>query len=157
MVGEAFAGISAFKTIFDIAKALKGMDDTVKRNAAVSDLWEQITSVQARYTAALERVHDLEKELARFETWEREKQRYERKNVGFGAFAYVLKESERGAETPHWVCTNCFESGKIKTLQYGRFEKGTGAYWRCPDCKNDIDPGVANAKWPANDPEKRTT
>ena len=34
MVGEVITGLSAFKTMFDIAKAMKDMDDAVKRNAA---------------------------------------------------------------------------------------------------------------------------
>ena len=38
MVGEIFAGISAFGEMLGIAKALRDMDDTVKRNAAVYDL-----------------------------------------------------------------------------------------------------------------------
>jgi hypothetical protein len=50
MVGEVIAGLGAFKTMFDIAKSLKDMNDTVNRNAAVAELWEQIISAQARYT-----------------------------------------------------------------------------------------------------------
>jgi rubrerythrin len=106
---------------------------------------------QQREAELLNRIGALEKEVTRFETWEREKQRYELRNVGYGAYAYVLKKAERGTETPHWACTKCYEDGKIRTLQYGRFEKGIGAYWRCPDCKNSIDTGKANANWPNDD------
>lgn len=82
MVGEVLTGLAAFKSMFDIAKAMKDMDDAVKRNAAVYDLWEKITAVQEQYTAAIEQVDTLKAELARFETWETEKEKYELKGTG---------------------------------------------------------------------------
>jgi rubrerythrin len=147
MVGEVFAGISAFNSMFNTAKALRELDDTVKRNAAVSDLWEQIIAAQQRYTAAIEQVNELKEELRRFETWDTEKSRYERKNVGYGAYAYVLKPEERGEEPPHWACTNCYEHSHIATLQYV-FVPKRGSVWTCPSCKNTIEPGKSNAVWP---------
>jgi hypothetical protein len=112
MVGEALAGLSAFKTVFDILSALKGMDDAAKRNAAVYDLWEKVTTVQQRYTAAIEQVETLKAELARFETWEAEKEKYELKPTGTGGLVFMLKPAERGTTTPHWLCPNCYEQRK---------------------------------------------
>jgi hypothetical protein len=40
MVGEAFAGLGAIRTDFDIAKGLKDIDDAARRNAAVIELQE---------------------------------------------------------------------------------------------------------------------
>ncbi len=41
MVSEAIAGLGAFTQMFSIAKSLKDTNDTVVRNAAVAELWEQ--------------------------------------------------------------------------------------------------------------------
>lgn len=131
MVGEVFAGINAFKTMFDIAKSLKDMDDSVRRNAAVADLWEQIISAQERYATTVKQVHDLKKELAHFETWEAEKHRYELKDLRWGAFAYMLKPGMRGTEPPHWICTNCYEHNHKATMQ-NVMVRGTGQVWTCP-------------------------
>lgn len=62
MVAEVFAGISAFKTMFDIAKAMKDMDDAVKRNAAVFDLGEQtgLTPMALEPILALTSMRELE-------------------------------------------------------------------------------------------------
>jgi rubrerythrin len=146
MVGEVFAGIGAFKTMFDIAKSLKDMDDAVRRNTAVADLGEQIISAQTRYAASVEQVRDLEEKLRSFETWEREKQRYDLKDLGWGAFAYMLKPPERGSQPPTWKCTNCYEHDRIATMQ-NIMVKGTGQTWTCPSCRSTINPSTHGPAW----------
>jgi uncharacterized protein YlxW (UPF0749 family) len=76
MVAEVFAGIAALKTAFDIAKGLKDIDDAARRNAAVIELQEKILSAQQSQAALVERVHELEKEVAGFDQWETERKRY---------------------------------------------------------------------------------
>jgi hypothetical protein len=76
MVAEVLAGLGAFKTMFDMAKALKDINDAAIRNGAVIELQEQILGAQVAQAALLERVGHLEAEITRFETWETEKQRY---------------------------------------------------------------------------------
>lgn len=130
---------------------IKFGDDFRKLLAEVIAAQRGALTAQANEATLLDRIRDLEEEVTRFETWQAEKARYERRNVGYSAFAYVLKKAERGTETPHWACTHCYENGKIVTLQYGRFEKRTGPFWRCPACHNDIDTGKATIQWPQDD------
>src|ERR1700676_1598778 len=118
MVGEAFAGLSALKTAFDIAKGLKDIDDTVRRNAAVIELQEKILAAREAQSALLDRVGELEKEVAKFETWDTEKKRYELKALRVDVFAYMLKPEARGTEPPHWLCANCYENGKKSFFQW---------------------------------------
>ncbi len=145
MVGEIFAGLSAFKTMFDLAQAMKNMDDAVKRNAAVAELWEQIFAAQTRYAEAVERVSTLEEKLASFETWETEKDRYELKKTAAGAMVWSLKPDEQGSEQPHQICTNCYENRKRSILQpkpLNMVERQTGGVWPrlfCPACKMEIN------------------
>ena len=42
MVAEVFAGIGAFKAMFDMAKGLKDLNDVAVRNAAVIELQGRI-------------------------------------------------------------------------------------------------------------------
>lgn len=146
MAGEIFAGLSALKTAFDLAKGLKDIDDTARRNAAVIELQEKILTAQSSQAELVDRVRALEEKVASFETWNREKRRYERKNIGWGAFAYMLKKEERGSEPPHWICTQCYEHGHAVTLQLV-FEVNRGQVWKCPSCKNTIDPGKHVIEW----------
>jgi hypothetical protein len=104
MVGEVFAGFTAAKAAFDIAKGLKDLDDRTRRNAAVIELQEQILTAQAEQAAAIERIRHLEKQVADFEAWDAEKKRYELKNIGHSCFARMLKPEARGGEPPHFVC-----------------------------------------------------
>ena len=136
MVGEAIAGLSAVKTAFDIAKGLKDIDDASRRNAAVIELQEKILTAQSAQAALIERVGYLEKEVARFETWETEKQRYELKDVGMGSLAYSVKDAMRGSEPPHQICAACYEHRKKSILQPG--DEAWHSVLKCPECKTTI-------------------
>lgn len=109
MVGEAFAGLSALKTAFDIAKGLKDINDASIRNSAVIELQEKILSAQQSQFALAEKIGNLEKEVARLEAWDTDKQRYELKDVGLGSLAYVVKEMMRESEPPHQIRTACYQ------------------------------------------------
>lgn len=135
MVAEVFAGMTAFKAMFDITKSLKDMDDAVRRNAAVSDLWEQIIAAQVRYTAAVEQVDELKEELRRFETWEAEKKRYELYDIHRGFYGYILKEGSENGEPPHALCTNCYQRGFKSILQSSGHMTAHDHSWDCPACK----------------------
>jgi hypothetical protein len=75
MVAEVFAGVSALKAAFDMAKGLKDIDDAARRNAAVIELQEKILSAQSAQAELIETVGDLKKRVAEFEAWGAEKQR----------------------------------------------------------------------------------
>ena len=62
--------------MLDIAKGLKDINDAAARNLAVIELQEKILAAHTAQAALVERVGELEKEMARFETWDAEKQRY---------------------------------------------------------------------------------
>jgi hypothetical protein len=146
VAAEIYGGLSALKTAFDLAKGLKDIDDATRRNAAVIELQEKLLAAREAQSALLDRVSELEEKVTGFETWEREKQRYERKALGWGAFVYMLKKPERGSEPPHWVCTNCYEHSHIASLQC-IMVRGEGQVWMCPSCKNRIQPSKWIPEW----------
>jgi hypothetical protein len=117
VIAETLTGLSAFKSMFDLAKSIKGMDDTIKRNEAVSELWEQIFSAQTRYAAAVEQIKELEAKLASFEKWEAEKARYYLRDDGGGTYAYELKGAPPSGEPPHRICPACYQKGEKGLLQ----------------------------------------
>jgi hypothetical protein len=133
VVTETIAGLSAIKTAFDMTKALKDINDAAIRNAAVIELQEKILSARDAQTALLDRVSTLEKELAGFEKWETEKEEYELKEIFTRTFAYLIKESARGARPPHLICANCYEDRKKPILQ-----RADAAHLICPVCKTRI-------------------
>ena len=134
MAGELIAGIGIFKTMFDMAKGLKNINDVSIRYRASIELQEKILAAQAQQSALVERIGNLEKEVARFETWEAEKQRYGLTEVGDGVVTYVLKPSMGGSEPPHCICSECYQHGQKSIIQ------ATGNFYgsvmlACPRCK----------------------
>src|SRR5712692_52067 len=118
MVAEVYAGLSAFKAMFDMAKGLKDINDATIRNGAIIELQEQILSAQEAQSALVERIRELEKQVADFKAWETEKQRYALKQVShFGSTVYVLKPTEQGTDPPHCICTACYQRATKGILQ----------------------------------------
>jgi hypothetical protein len=137
MVAEIYGGLTAAKAAFDIAKGLKDIHDATLRNAAVIELQEKILSAHETQAALVDRVRDLEKEVAAFEAWETEKKKYKLYHLGWAAYAYMLKLDTRGCEPPHWICAKCFSDKRIFIIQMIMFD---GQKFLCPSCKNDVTP-----------------
>lgn len=114
------------------------MDDTVKRNSAVADLWEQIIAAQTRYAAAIEQVNELKAELGALKTWDSEKQRYELKDLGGGFYTYVIKQGQEQGEPLHAICANCYQRGFKSILQTSGHMLAAKHSWNCPACNTQI-------------------
>lgn len=146
VAAEIISGISGLKAAFDLAQGLKNIDDAVRRNAAVIELSEKILAAREAQSILLDRVGALEKEVASFETWDAEKERYELKNIGSAGVAYMLKPNARGTEPPHWLCPNCYAQRKKA------FYQPTGAsiqrltVYKCQGCQGNISIG-GEPKW----------
>lgn len=138
MASELIAGLGIFKTLLDTAKGLKDINDAAIRNGAVVELLEKILTAREQQAAALDRISDLEKELARFENWETEKQRYELADVGSGALAYRLKPSMANGEPPHSICAQCHERMVKSILQPETRFPGRTQHLACHGCGSDL-------------------
>lgn len=114
-VAELYGGLSAFKTMFDMAKSLKDINDTAIRNGAVIELQSQILSAQEAQTALVTRVRELEEKVAGFEKWNTEKERYELQDIGNGILAYTVKPSMDTSGPSHSICPDCYEH-RIKSI-----------------------------------------
>jgi hypothetical protein len=140
MVAEVFAGIGAIKSAFEIAKGLKDIDDATRRNAAVIELQEKILAAQAAQASLVERVGELEKEVARLEAWNAEQENYELTSVGDRVFAYSKKAGMGGTEPSHYLCANCFAERHKAILQKEITEIGRWTVFVCSRCGAEIYP-----------------
>src|SRR5689334_19073320 len=121
LIGGAVASL---KLAFDMTKTLGAIRDFAKLNETVIELQRLIMAAQSDALAAqsdqfslLQRISDLEKQIADIKAWDAEKQKYELKDVGLGSFAYVVKETVRGSELPHEICAACYQHSKKSILQ----------------------------------------
>jgi hypothetical protein len=139
---SAIAGtVSALKGATDIAKAMIGLHDAQAVQAKVIELNGKILEAQSgalvandERTALVQRVGELEKEVARLKAWEAEKERYELKELYRGLFAYILKEGKEAGEPPHALCANCYQRGIKSFLQGSGHPIVHQHFWSCQVC-----------------------
>ena len=134
MVAEVYAGIGAFKALFDMAKGLKDIHDTTVRNAAIIALQDQILSAKADQSALIERLHTSEKENAEMKKWhEDDKIRYQMEKLPPGVIVYTLRPDMAGGDPPHHICSTCYQRGKKSPLDSD--EPRNGVYHLiCNEC-----------------------
>jgi hypothetical protein len=139
MVAEIFGGISAFKSLFDIAKVVKEANDATVRDRAIVDLLDKIITAREAQSSALDRIRELEEEIARFETWGAEKDRYELKKIGeTGVTVRSLKDGVEPPETPHYICADCYEDRIRSYLQAETRNPGRSQVLTCNRCGADL-------------------
>lgn len=138
MVAEVFAGLSAFSSMFSIAKSMKDMNDANVRNNAVADLWEHIFTAQTRYAEAVEQIRELEAKLKAFEDWELQKTKYELVELHPGIRIYRTKASEVNGGSPIEACISCFGDRHLGILQHETWNPGRCKVLVCKDCGSVI-------------------
>lgn len=144
-VAEISAGLSSLKIALDITKGLIGISNAVERNSKILDLQRALSdayvgTIEAheRHAAAVQRIAELEAQIAGVKTWESEKQRYQLHNVWGGATVYALKRDMASEEPAHWLCPQCYQGGKKSILQ-----RSMDDYYMCPGCGAVIETGYA--------------
>jgi hypothetical protein len=164
MSGEIAAAITSLKAAFELAKTFVDLHDVAAINAKVVELQGQILSAQASAFAAndaqsalLERVHELEQEVANLKAWEAEKEKYQLTEVGRGVFAYTLKEGTGTTEPKHSLCPQCYQEGFKAILQEERRQPGAVRILYCLRCHGELNlSGTTYPQTPRSHPIRRT-
>ena len=138
MVGELFDGLGAFKTMLDLAKGLKDLNDATARSAVAIELQEKILAAQGQQAVLIEKVGQLEKHVADLEAWDTDKHRYELKEFASGQFAYALKPEAAAGDPAHMLCANCYAHNEKSILQTETRFPGRHDVTFCPNCGNDM-------------------
>jgi hypothetical protein len=138
---EITAGIISIRAAIDLTKAMVGVRDdkliaakTNELRLLLGDAIGKFVEAQKAQLAQLDEITALKAQIRKFSDWEAGKQRYELKNLGRGAFAYMNKPAVRGAEPPHWLCPTCFENGKKAHFQFSVSAHGLRSVYRCKGC-----------------------
>jgi hypothetical protein len=139
--------ISSLKTATDIAKGLLHLQSLAEVQGKVIELQSAILAAQSSALAAqseqsavIQRVRDLEEEIARVKAWEETKQRYQLIAPWTGFYVYALKKSCKESEPPHWICARCYEDGMKSLLQdIDKFDRRLVHVTLCPRCKFEIE------------------
>lgn len=118
--------VSSLRAAGDIAKGLISLKTMAEVQAKAIELNEKIIDAQHRIfeanatqTALIDRIRELEGQVAKMKDWDAQKERYQLKTPHPGIAVYALKKAMSNGETAHYLCANCFQNGKRSFLQYG--------------------------------------
>ena len=147
--GAIGAAVTSLRAAGDIAKGLISLHTMVEVQTKALELNEKIIDAQhrifeanAQQSTLVDRVRELEGEIARMKDWDAEKKRYKGASPAAGAFVYALQRSMSDGEPPHYLCANCFKQGKASPLGDVRKDpKFMAHYWVCPTCKASLTTG----------------
>jgi hypothetical protein len=135
------SAVSAIKSAMDITKAMKDVRDAsiiqskiIELQSVILDAQSSIFDANQERTTLIEKVSQLEKQIAGFEKWQTEKARYELTDIGSGNTAYAVRKEARGSEPPHYICANCYQNDKKSMLNPTKM--GAGYAFHCSACNS---------------------
>lgn len=141
------AAIGSMKAAGDIAVGLVNLKTMSEVHAKAVELNQKIIVAQheifaanAAQTECIQRISELEKQIANIKAWEAQKQRYQMRTILDGITVYALKKSMSDGEPPHYICANCYEAGKRSIIQNGE-TKDRFTTLVCPTCISAIPTG----------------
>ncbi|MPY74477.1 MAG: hypothetical protein GEU87_09455 [Alphaproteobacteria bacterium] len=144
-IGTIAAAVSGLNTAREMTQALIGVRDAAVLNDKVIELQSVILAAQGNALTAqseqfalLQQVRELEEQMARMETWDAEKEKYELKDVRSGVFAYARKEGMEPAEPPHHICADCYQNRQKSVLQKVTRMPGRAHVLVCQQCGSEI-------------------
>ena len=140
--------INGLKVAGDIAKGflqLKSISDVqgkvIELQSAILSAQSSALAAQSEQSSMIQRIRDLEEEIARVKAWEKQKERYKLTTPWENsAVVYSLKESRKESEKPHWICTKCYDDGR-RTILQERKDKTGYVLMCCPTCKSEVHTG----------------
>ena len=135
--------VTSLKAASDIVKGFLQLKSVSDVQGKVIELQSTILAAQSSALAAhseqsamIQRIRDLEEEVAHIKAWEETQQRYQLIAPWDGCYVYALKESCKGTEPPHWICEHCYQDGRKSLLHNAQF---TTAILRCSHCQFEAE------------------
>jgi hypothetical protein len=147
-MGAIAAALTSFQTAKNIAQAMIGLRDTtafqsklIEFQSAILDAQNSVFAANDERAALIEKISELEKQMAIFMEWNTQKQRYKMYSLAqFGAsIAYILKPDATESEPFHCICAICYDNGKRSILQFAHGVLGSSEQILvCPICKSEV-------------------
>ena len=127
----AAQSVTALSTLLKSAKTLSNYNEIVTAVSEINSKLMAANSVglasQEKQAALSAKIDELEQEIMRLKNWGAERDKYERRQIATGIFAYIEREFMGNLETAHKYCCNCFDKTIPSTLQQGsEIKPGTG-------------------------------
>ena len=153
-IASIAGAVSSLKVAGDIAKGLISLNTMAEVQSKAIELNQKIIAAQhdifaahAAQTTLVERVRQLEADIASMKAWDAEKQRYKLVSPYHGAMVYAVQKAMCNGEPPHYLCTNCFKRGEPSILQIAKTNEPMASF-SCPICKSQAQSGYRGGSAP---------
>jgi hypothetical protein len=153
-VAAISSAVGGLKAAIDIGKGIQALNTSTEVKQKTGDLLDAVLDARFKLmeaadtqSALLGKIKQLEQQIAGFEDWNSEKERYQLKAIDTGAFAYMHKPGMEDGEPPVWLCQTCFEKRHKSPLQFRAQDRGGGgaasgrgnqSRWGCNLCKAEV-------------------
>jgi len=131
------AALNIGKSLVEIRDSAKFQEAVIQFNSAIIDAQSKIISSQTEQSSLTAKIGELEKECMRLKNWESEREKYTRKEIAVGVFAYIENNFVGQTQNAHKYCCNCFDNYKKSTLQQFYIQEGRklglSCHNKCPD------------------------
>ena len=136
-ISGIWASFNGIKTIVEGLVATRDWNvvnsKVIELQSKIMDAQNGVFAIQADRATLVERASMLEKQIADFEKWDAEKEKYELVEIAPGVFGYMPNSKSENASVPHWLCQTCFEKKKKTILQmFGH--SSMGSIYQCGPC-----------------------
>ncbi len=152
MVADAISGAltslnlsaQAVNSLLSLKVGVEVQSKAIELNSKIIEAQGHIMSIRGDYSAAIEQIEALKKEIMDLKSWKKQSESYHFKEVHPGAFTYAFKPQGESAEPVHWLCVNCFDNHRKSVLQKIPPDPKLGIKGRdmikyyCHTCKSSI-------------------
>lgn len=142
------AAVTSLRLAGDIAKGLIHLNTmtevqskAIELNDRIIEAQHKIFEVNAAQSVLIEKVRELETQVARMRDWDTQKLRYRLAAPFPNCMVYALKKDMSEGQPAHYLCASCFQKGEASILQ-GREvrqskEGRSNASYLCPNCRSE--------------------
>jgi hypothetical protein len=144
-IGSMAMVATSLKSLADMAKALKDVNDAAVFQTKAFELTREIVNAQQNALGAqiaqqamIDENRILKRRIAELEDWSVEKARYALTDHGCQTFTRSLKTEMANGDPPHRICIQCFEQGKKGMLHSHGIFSGGREKVECLSCGKEI-------------------
>jgi hypothetical protein len=123
-MGSITAAVGSLKVAGEIAQGLITLKTTtevqakaIELNHKIIDAQHQIFAANAAQTTLVERIRELETQIAQMRDWDTQKQRYKLASPFPGCMVYALQKAMSEGQPAHYLCVACYQRGEPSILQ----------------------------------------
>jgi len=118
-----------YKDIISLISKVLNPNELIQIQQYILNLQQRISELENINTQQTKEIIKLQSQIAEYNRWEEEKQKYEIKEISKGTFVYCLKE------TTQLFCPKCFNEDKVPIHLKPPIIRLSGRL-ECPKCKN---------------------